>query len=473
MLRIDAPVGGAQRIAPDLPGGLRAAQAFEEPGFLPRPQHGLRGFAGAIVGHTLVAEGQLRRRMAVGVVPAGVELHRQFLGNPAQRVAFEQRVDFVVRTGVARAETVLVGDDQVDVPAPAQGAIGDQAVDRGEVVGFAAQAVVIEIGHRRIDHMRRIEGFQAAARCRHARRLVFEPCLVRRDLERLRGHEALRARKFLDRLPALPREFVVVPHRDEGPACARILQVGILQIGVVERAVVLQRGGHVEAVVGDRLALRKVHRERDAAIVAMAVLDLVRVLHDLVDEVAQMQHEAEPVLRRGAFVFADHPPIGIQRALADVLATDEGEARRSRIVGCGRRQRAADPAAVAVLVREAIPVFACRLQFGDQHAAGPVGLGQYPHRRRRDHARERRIVRHFDQQGSARAPVRIRASRPQQDALLIGIARRDTLRIQIATLPPAARRRANRHAANGEGRAQRGGQFQERAAVHGWHVAPL
>ena len=252
--------------------------------------------------------------MAVGVVAAGVELRPQFLGHEAQRVAFEQRVDLVVVAGVARTEAAVVGDEQVDVPAPAQGAIGDQAVDRGEVVGLGAQAVVVELLDQRVDHVRRVEGVQLRARRQHPRRLVFEPGLVRRDLERLRGDPALGAGEFLDRLPAVPGELVVVPDAHEGPARARILQVRVLQVGVVEDAIVLQRVRHPEAVLGDRLALRKLDREGDEAVVAMAVLDLVRVLHDFVDEVAQVQHEAEPFLGRGALVFPDHPPIGVHRS---------------------------------------------------------------------------------------------------------------------------------------------------------------
>jgi hypothetical protein len=253
---------------------------------------------------------------------------------------------------------------------------------------------------------------------------------------------------------------------------ARILQIRVLQVGVVERAVILQRVRNPEAVLGDRLALGKLDRERDEAVVAMAVLDLVRVLHDFVHEVAQVQHEAQPVLRCGALVFPDHAPIGIQVALAHVLATDEGESRRTRIVGRGRRQRAADPAAVALLVHEAVPVFAGRWQMADQHPAGPVGLGRHRRCRGRDHLRKGRILRHFDPQRGALPRVRIRAPRPEQDAVVVRVARGDTLRIQLPTLAPAARRRAHGRATQGQRRAQRGGKLQELSAVHGWHDVP-
>src|SRR5690349_24964356 len=96
MPRIDAAGRRAEWIGPDLPGGLRAAQALEEPGFLLRAEDRLRGFVRAIVGDALVAEGQLRRRMAVGVGAAGVELRPQFLRHEAERVVRERRVDLVV-----------------------------------------------------------------------------------------------------------------------------------------------------------------------------------------------------------------------------------------------------------------------------------------------------------------------------------------------------------------------------------------
>src|SRR6185369_2177218 len=119
-------------------------------------------------------------------------------------------------------------------------------------------------------------------------------------------------------------------------------------------AVILQRVRHPEAVLRDHLALRILDRKRDEAVVDMAVLHLVRITHDFVDEVAQMQHEAELLLGCGALVFPDHPSVGIQMTYADILATDESEARRPRIVRAWRRQRAADAAAIALVVDEAV-----------------------------------------------------------------------------------------------------------------------
>src|SRR5690606_40465088 len=121
-------------------------------------------------------------------------------------------------------------------------------------------------------------------------------------------------------------------------------------------AVVVQRRGYGETGVDARTPVPELHRERVPAVVAMPVLDLLGRLDDLVDEVAQVQHEADALTGRRALVLMDHPPVGIERTLRQALAAHEGEARRARIVRRRRGERAADAAAVAVLVHEAVPV---------------------------------------------------------------------------------------------------------------------
>ena len=89
-------------------------------------------------------------------------------------------------------------------------------------------------------------------------------------------------------------------------------------------------------------------------------LDLLRVLDDLVDEVAEVQDEPELVLGRGALVLEDHPAIGVELAFIDVLAADEGEVDGARIVGGRRGHRSPDAAAVSVRIGEPVPVDARR-----------------------------------------------------------------------------------------------------------------
>ena len=79
---------------------------------------------------------------------------------------------------------MLVGDEEVEVPAPAQAAVDVEAADRGEVVGLQAQAVLVEALDRRVAarpaaSKRSSDG---PAAWPDARRLVLEPRLVRGHL---------------------------------------------------------------------------------------------------------------------------------------------------------------------------------------------------------------------------------------------------------------------------------------------------
>ena len=83
--------------------------------------------------------------------------------------------------------------------------------------------------------------------------------------------------------------------------------------------------------VADLLAVRDAGDLVDRPVVAG--LQVLGVLHDLVDEVAEVEHEAELVGGRRPLVLEDHPAIGVERALVDALAADEREVHRPRIVG--------------------------------------------------------------------------------------------------------------------------------------------
>jgi len=98
------------------------------------------------------------------------------------------------------------------------------------------------------------------------------------------------------------------------------------------------------------------------------------------------------------------------------------------------------------------------------------GLRQYRGRSGCDHARKCRIFRDFNLQRGPLTLIGVGAPRPEQDAVLIGIARRDALREQITTLAPAAGRRTHRRAAPGQGRAQGGGKLHKLAAAECRHV---
>src|ERR1700712_3227421 len=118
-------------------------------------------------------------------------------------------------------------------------------------------------------------------------------------------------------------------------------------------------------------ALRKARHFVDDAVVPTRYL--FGIFDDLVDEVAEVEDEAELVLGSGALVLEDHPAVAVELALVDVLAADEGELDRAVIAVERRGDRPADAAAVAVGVGEAVPVDMGRLEPADEHPRRPVG----------------------------------------------------------------------------------------------------
>src|SRR4030095_11265337 len=102
-----------------------------------------------------------------------------------------------------------------------------------------------------------------------------------------------------------------------------------------------------------------------------------RIPDYFVYEVAEMQHEAELIVRRPLLVLPDHPAVGRRGALLYVLTAHEGEVHGPAILVCRRSDRAAHSAAEATLVGEAVPVDARRFKSRRQHTAGPVRLGGY------------------------------------------------------------------------------------------------
>ena len=107
------------------------------------------------------------------------------------------------------------------------------------------------VRERRVVDVGRVEAIEpCVARLHDARRLVFVPRLVGRDLQRLRRPRL--AVEHLLALVALPREFVIVPHGHERPARARVLQIGVGEIAAVGRAIVVERRRQVEVAASSR-----------------------------------------------------------------------------------------------------------------------------------------------------------------------------------------------------------------------------
>lgn len=253
--------------------------------------------------------------------------------------------------------------------AKAQGPVDDQAVDGGDVIGLEAQAVIAKRLDFHVFHGNGTELGKAPARRLHARRNVFEPRLVRRDLDGL--GRLLDGRRFQDALPALPRKFVIVPGAHERPARAGILQVRIGKKALPHCAVTLER--RRKMVVAD---LERVGDPRDLVDFPVeARLPFLWVLHDLVDEIAKVQDEIELVLGARPLVFKDQPAIAVEPAFVDVLATDEGEIDWPGIIISWSGNRAPDPASISLRICEAVPIRASRHQSADEHARRPVGCG--------------------------------------------------------------------------------------------------
>src|SRR6185436_4178084 len=83
---------------------------------------------------------------------------------------------------------------------------------------------------------------------------------------------------------------------------------------------------------------------------------LLGILDDLVNEITQVENEAELIGGCGAFILVDHPAVAVELAFIDVLAADKGETDRPRIVRQRRGDRPSDAATVPFSIGEAVPV---------------------------------------------------------------------------------------------------------------------
>ena len=142
--------------------------------------------------------------------------------------------------------------------------------------------MIVELGNGSIHYLRWAEPLQRIPiRPRHSRRLIFEECLVGCHLSRLR--RARFSLKFLQRLPSQPAEFVVVPHVDEWPAGAPILQVRIVQVGAINGAVPVKCSGNVK--VTNFFRVRIAHNVSQSAVIH-SLRAIFRIPHQLINEIA-------------------------------------------------------------------------------------------------------------------------------------------------------------------------------------------
>ena len=387
------------------------------------------GFVLAIIGNALVADRDDRRRLAARIIPPAVDDFQPLLRDH-RIVAGVERRRLGPIGGIRRLVTVQVGQDQIDMLAVPQRAVGRHAADRDAVIGFGAEAIVVEGVDRHLFDGRRAELLQRGARClADARGDIFPPRLVGRDAQRLRGFD--RGAIFDEALPALPREFVIVAHAHERKIGPGVLDIGIVDMRAIDVAVAGETGRHIE--IADLARVGNVAEVVDST--GITVRRFFRIFDHFVDEVAEMEHKAELAVGRRALILPDHAGVGVLRAFVDAVAGHEGKANGSLIVGARGRDRPPDPAARAAVVDKTIPIDRRRRESADQRPARPVGGRQHWRARRRDDAAKVRIERHLDGQFMTVARVE-RPPGPQDDAMVVGVARRHTLGKEAAILSP-------------------------------------
>src|SRR5262249_36546193 len=174
-----------------------------------------------------------------------------------------------------------------------------------------------------------------------------------------------------------------------------------------------------------------------------------------------MQDEVESFGFRCPFVLEDHAAVRVLRALIDVLAADEREARRARVIAGRRSPRAAKAAPEAAIVEEAVPVDASRGEPADERATRPIRCRRNKRGRRGDDPGEGAVLRNLHQEASLPSPVLKSAPGPQKDAVRLWIAGSDTLGIEVAPLLPPGARSPRTRVARDKRRAQCGGRRDE------------
>jgi hypothetical protein len=162
---------------------------------------------------------------------------------------------------------------------------------------------------------------------------------------------------------------------------------------------------------------------------------LFGVLNDLVNEVAKVQHEAELIRGTRAFVFEDHPAISVKLSFINVLAAHEGEIDRRGVSfgGCG--DGAADSTPGTVLIRKPIPINRARFEPSGKHTAGPIRIDGDERVLFSDDAPKRGVLCDLDSEFRGWF-LQWRATRPQNHAMRVGIARGHALGKEITSLLP-------------------------------------
>src|ERR1035438_4408925 len=121
---------------------------------------------------------------------------------------------------------------------------------------------------------------------------------------------------------------MVVPHVDEGPVCSSVLNIRIPQVRAIHGTIVFQRRWDVK--VSNLLAMWIADDVSDTAVIH-PLGTVLRGPYDFIDEVAEVQHEANPLGLGSSCVFENHSAVGVLRALVRILATHKNKTNGSRI----------------------------------------------------------------------------------------------------------------------------------------------
>src|SRR5262252_2177239 len=192
--------------------------------------------------------------------------------------------------------------------APTQTAMAPQTSDCSQIVRFLPHAVLVKLCDRRIDYFGWPEGGQRrAAGLDHPRWLILKERLHGCHFSRL-GRKSFRS-KLLETLPSLPAELVVVPHGHKRKMCTRVLQLGVVQICLIDGAIILHRGGDMKVRYFFAVRITD-YVPYLSGVVCLAVFGIP---HQLINEVPKMQDETQFVRLRSAVVLINHSSVRILR----------------------------------------------------------------------------------------------------------------------------------------------------------------
>src|SRR5262249_26088812 len=255
-----------------------------------------------------------------------------------------------------RPVAVLIGNNHVHVTAPPQRSISSEAIYRGQIVRLLPKSVLVESVNGCVDDSGWIETIERwSTRLCDSLRLIFEPGLVRRNFAGLRRPPL--SVKFLQTLPAQPAEFVVVPHHHKWPTGARVLQVGVVEIRPVDRAIILNRRRNVK--VGNLFAALVPNNIPQPPVVH-SLRPVLRIPDDFVDEVTQVKDKSQTIGGGCVLILENHAAERVLCALVGILTTDERKLHCARVARVRCCDCPANPAAQALPAGQPGPQDLCR-----------------------------------------------------------------------------------------------------------------